>query len=67
MSQDAINYRGREVTLSQYCSLQITERNVRCDCGAPELGHAPDCTWVLAGDDAAQDFGDIWAEQGETA
>lgn len=61
-------YRDRFLNITEYTLLRIRERNVRCDCGGPEMGtgHAPDCSWILAGDDAAQDFADLWAEQGET-
>jgi len=59
-----ITYNGRTLTLTAYCATRIRERGIRCNCGAPELGHAPDCDWIRAGDDAAQDFGDLWAEQG---
>lgn len=60
-----ITYRGRVVNLTAYVELRIRETDTRCDCGAPEQGHAPDCSWVRAADDFADDFSVEWAGEGE--
>ena len=60
-----IEYGGQRVNLSQYTRAVIWARDVRCDCGAPERGHAPDCAYIRAADDASDRFGDLWAEAQE--
>lgn len=39
-------------------------RFLRCDCGAAELGHSPDCLWVRSVDALAADHDDeVYAAQ----
>lgn len=35
----------------------------RCNCGAPELGHSPDCEFILGCDDAREEHKDWKYEQ----
>ncbi len=65
MSGPTITYNGRELDLPAFTQVRLRELDARCDCGAPELGHAPDCSWVLRGDDVAAHFADLVWEQGE--
>ena len=60
-----ITYRGSVVNLATYVKLRMREADTRCDCGAPEQGHAPDCSWVRSADDFSDDFSVEWAGEGE--
>jgi len=46
------------MTRNEYFRKYVKDHKIVCNCGGPQYGtdHSPDCTYVLAWDDAIDDY-----------